>query len=143
MKTIITKQPHEIPEVAEFEQVKTRLRAIKQANAQFFNEFEQLISEYNQKLEAAEKAVRAQQVRCGDFDLYQTVLKVDGEKLFTAIGREEFLSIGGTITMETSYKITAKRLEIAKAQQKVDTTLCDEVVTEEMRYHRPPPAGLP
>lgn len=132
-----------VPEVAAFEQAKQQLQSFKAANSQFFDVLDRLVEEYNTRLEAAEKAVRAQQASCGDFDFYQKATKIDGKALHDAVGREVFISIGGTIKMEAAYKVDGKRLQLALAQQRVTKELVEEVTKEEPRYHTPKPAVLP
>lgn len=135
--------PQQIPEVIAFHNAKAQLEWFKQQNPQLFSTLDVLIDNYNTTLEAAEKAVRGANASCGDFDMYQRITKVDGKALHDAVGREAFISIGGTIKKETTYKVDNKRLQLAVAQNKVPKEVVDEVTKEEPRYHMPKPAVMP
>lgn len=134
---ISTKNIADIPEVVSYEQAKQMLNNFKAANPKFCETLAQLAEQYNQCREAAEKAVKALNVSCGDFDLYQKADKVDGDKVLDALGRDLFVEIGGTIKAKNEAKITAKQLQLALARNAIEQELYDEVVTEEPRYHKP------
>ena len=62
-----------------------------------FEQYEVLVEDHNSKLEQAEKVVRAQEVTCGPFELYQWQTKYKAEALYDAVGREQFLTGLGVI----------------------------------------------
>jgi hypothetical protein len=132
-----------IPEVMAFEQAKEDLARYKQCYAQIVQGLEACIERYNSTLEAADKAVRSLKASSGDFEYYQKATKIDAKSLHDAVGRETFLTIGGTLKTETVYKVDPNRLQLAVAQQKVSAELVSEVTKEEARYHTPKPAVLP
>jgi len=135
--------PSRVPEVQSFELAKGRLQAFKDANPKFFEVLEGLVHEYNISREAADKAVRAQCISCGDFDFYQKQTKIDGKALHDALGRGAFIKAGGTIKMEAKYAVDKKKLELAVAQGLVSAELAAEVTKEEARYHTPEAVSLP
>jgi len=135
---IQTKQPEEIPEVAEFQQSKEMLQAFRDANPEFFQHYDALVDDYNQKREAAEKAVRAEGVKCGDFDAYQSFKKYDWKKLLTSVGRDRFLEIGGWVKNKKEAGGDSKALEIAITKGLVSQELVDDCATVETRWHVPP-----
>jgi len=140
---ISTSDIQAIPEMVAYEQAKQMLYNFKAANPQFFEMLSQLTEQYNQTREAADKAVRALGVSCGDFDLYQKVDKVDGDKLLNALGRDLFIEIGGSIKGKSEAKIGHKQLQTAVARGVVDQELYNDVVKEEPRYHTPPECIVP
>lgn len=137
------KPVEEIPEVQAFNIARDQLQAFKEANTQFFDVLDTLIQRYNDTLEAADKAVRSHGASCGDFDYYQKQTKVDAKTLYESVGRESFLKAGGVISTKAEYKIDAKKLSLAVAQNIIAKPLADEVTKEEPRYHAPKPAVLP
>lgn len=140
---IPTKSPAEIPEVQAFEEVKAILLAFREANPQFFQHYDALIEDYNQKREAADKAVRAADVSCGSWDQFQRYTSYDWEKLYEAVGRERFIEAGGKIINKKVFKGDAKRLEMAIAQGVVPKEVADECTDIESKYHSPPVAVVP
>ena len=126
-----------ILEVVEYEQTKTALHQFLQQNQTVFDSYQQLVEMYNTALEAANKAVRAQSVSCGDFDLYQRNDKVDAEALHTAVSREDFLSMGGSVTMTRKVKVDKLRFLTKHAQGEVTDELFNSVVSYEDKYHTP------
>jgi hypothetical protein len=132
-----------IPEVVAFDQAKQRLLQFKAANSAYYDALTQLVEDYNQKLEAADKVVRAQQVSCGDFDLYSKRPAVDGKALHDALGRPLYITVGGSVAFAVAYKVDAKKLQLAAAQGLVPQNIMDETVSETQMYHTPKSVGLP
>lgn len=141
--SINVKDPASINEVQAYCTAKARLQAFKDANPKFFEMLEMLVNEYNITREAAEKAVRTLNVSCGDFDYYQTQMKVDGGALHDALGRAHFLKVGGTIKMEAKYTMDKKKLDLAVAQGLIPSSVATAVSKEEPRYHVPDALVLP
>lgn len=132
-----------IPEVAAFQEVKNRFVAFKQANPQFFEFLESLAEEYNDKLEAAAKAVRDQGVRCGDFDLYQWQEKVNAEQLYQSMGYENFMAVGGKMSTVTVYEADKSRVKGFIASGKIPPEVAEVVFKREPRFHKPEKVNLP
>ena len=132
-----------IPEVAAFEDVRQRLAAFKEANKAFFDYLDALSEEYNQKLEAADKAVRARGVSCGEFELYQYNTKYNPELLYQYLGRDRFLEVGGKIIQQTVYDVDKGLVDAAIASKTIPENIAGEVRKKEARYHKPDKAVLP
>jgi hypothetical protein len=115
----------------------------KQLNPQFFEQLGQYLEHLNQTREAAEKAVRAAGVKCSDFDLYQQVERVDGDKVLNAVGREKFIAGGGSIKTKNEAKMGIRQLKTMLARGEIDQELYEEVVKVENRYHVPNAGALP
>lgn len=143
MAQVLTRDPQDIPEVSAYEQAKQMYEAFKAQNPQLIENLRQFLEHLNQTREAAEKAVRAAGVSCGDFNLYQQVEKVDGEKVLNAKGRERFIAMGGSIKVSHDAKIGLKQLKTALARGDIDRELYDECVKIENRYHTPREGALP
>jgi len=140
---IPTKLPTEIPEVQAFEDARAMLYAFREANPQFFQHYDALVEDYNQKREAADKAVRAADVSCGSWDQYQRYTAYDWEKLYEALGRERFIEAGGKIGSKKMFKGDVKRLEMAIAQGIVPKDVAEACTEIETKYHVPPAAVVP
>jgi hypothetical protein len=147
MAATSTNDPQEVvaaqQAVAEYEDAKAMLEAFKQQNGPLIEQLRQFLEHYNQTREAAEKAVRAAGISCGDFDLYQQVNKVDGEKALSSAGREKFIRIGGSVKTTVSAKIGIKQWDTALARGEIDTETYEECKKLENRYHTPESGALP
>lgn len=75
--------------------------------------YKQLIEERNQQLQVAEHLVRALEVSCGPFQRTHVTVKHDPEALHTALGRDQFLAVGGSVNTQTVYTVDKERVEIA------------------------------
>lgn len=126
-----------IPEVADFEAVKQKYKAFRQANEPFFKYLDELQEQYNQKLEAANKAVRSRNASCSDFHLYNRIIKYNPEAMLTALGREDFLRLGGKETVQTVYSVDKTRAESAITASNIPKHVVDSFRSEEPRYHTP------
>jgi len=133
----------EIPEVVNFENVKARYHKFKQDNAAYFQYLNQIQEEYNIALQAAEKAVKVNQVSCGDFHYYLKLDKIDDDMAYQIHGHEKFLALGGTIETVTIRKMDKTRY-MSNVQAGVVTA--DErqlTVKTEPRYHKPEGMNVP
>lgn len=142
-KTRINEVPSDaLPEVAAYQEVKDRYRAFKAANPAFFEYLDKLQEELNQKLQAADKAVRARQVSCGEFELYQWQTTYNAEELLQAMGRDKFLQVGGTMTTQTVYGVDKARVDAAIAAQDIPPTVAERVRIRHPRFHKPDALGV-
>jgi hypothetical protein len=133
----------QIPEVAAYQDVKARYEAFKTANPEFFRFLSELQEEMNQKLEAAEKSVRAKKVSCGDFELFQFKTTYDAEELLQALGRDRFLEVGGTMTTQTVYGVDKARVEASIASGGIAQDVAERVRTKSPSYHKPTKLEIP
>jgi hypothetical protein len=129
--------PRDIPEVADFIDADDRVKEFKEQYKDVFEQYEQMVSERNDKLEAAEKIVRAHKVTCGPFVLYQYQTKYNAQALYDAVGRDDFLKLGGNIQTVPKYEIDKKAFEAMVAQKKIAPTVVEAVVEISPRYKCP------
>lgn len=135
--------PAEIPEVVEFLDAQDALQAFKDEHAHVFSQLGELTERYNSTLEQAEKICRSKDVGCGPIDLYQYAVKYNATALFNAVGRDQFLALGGEAKTVTEYSLDKGRFEAAVAQKKVPKEVVDQVRKEVANYHVPPKLVLP
>jgi len=133
----------EIPEVVAFEETKSRLRAFREANKQFFEYLSGLLAEYNDNEDLAEAAVRARQVSCGDFELYQYSTRYDPDFMLARYGREQFLKMGGKIDMVQRVTLDEKRVDIHIESGAIAAEDAEQIRKKSPSYHTPKPFGLP
>lgn len=127
----------QIPEVQHFLEVKDRVERLKEAYPEVFEQLQVLTQDYNQALEAAEKAVRARKVSCGPFNLYQWQTKYDADKLHEELGKEEFLRVGGKIQTITQYEVDKAKLEAHITSGSIPKEVVEEVREVSPRYKKP------
>lgn len=133
----------EIPEVLNFESVKARYAKFKQDNPAFFQYMNQLQEEYNIALQAAEKAVKAKKVSCGDFHYYLRLDKIDEDMAYQIHGHEKFLALGGSVETVTVRKMDKTRY-MSNVQSGVVTKEESSItVKTEPRYHKPEGMNVP
>lgn len=137
-----TIDPSEIPEVVAFEEAKLKLQRFREAYQDMFAMLEPLVEEYNDKLEAASKAVSARRVSCGDFSKISETVTYDADKLFELVGHDKFLTIGAIATKQV-FTIDKKRVELAIQAGSIGPDVVDEVRKITPRYSKPKPVVLP
>lgn len=133
----------EIPEVQEFMAAEQRIQEFKDMYPGLFEELEELVEQRNALEQAAEQKVRAMNVSCGPFDRYQVSQKYNAEKFFDAMGREDFLKMGGTIEQTQKFSIDKKVFDSMAAQGKIPKHVVEAVKTESPSYHVPDKIVLP
>jgi hypothetical protein len=117
--------------------VKARYDTFRATNPAFFAHLDALEEEINTKLEAADKAVRARGISCGDFHLYSYSTKYNPEELLQAMGREKFMQVGGTMTTQTVYGVDKARVDASIASKDIDESVAEKVRVKQPRYHSP------
>ena len=126
-----------IPEVKAYEDAKEMVQVFTDQHANVFSTYHQLMDTLKQKRDAADKIVRAKEVSCGDWDLYQFQVKVDAEAMFNALGMESFLRFGGTTSVKTVYDADKAKVEAAIARGDISEELAGTILTKSPRYHSP------
>lgn len=128
---------NEIPEVSALQEVQQRIQIVRDANAEFFQQYGELVEEYNEKLDAAIKAVRARQVSCGDIIKFQEAKKYDAEACYQYRGHQDFLSVGGKVRQIAQYDLDKRLYEAAHQAGQVSDEEYERVVSITPRYHKP------
>lgn len=129
--------PNTIPEVAAYRETKDMIDMFRQRHSHIFEAYDNLLEDLAQKREAADKIVRAKQVSCDDWDLYQFQTKIHPDKLYNALGMDGFLRVGGSTSVQTIYDVDKAKLEAAIARGEVPAEVANEVIVKSPRYHAP------
>ena len=132
-----------ISEVAALEQTKERLKKFMADNAQLFEWLNQLIEEYNDRLQAADKAVRARQVSCGDFELGSFQTKYDWDYMYERYGRDEFLERGGKLETVQVKSGDKKRVDLQIDSGKIAVEDAEHIRKKTPKFSGPKPIGMP
>jgi len=140
---ITTVEPETIEEVVSYQQAIAGWEAFKSANPELFQLMEAHINDLEQKRQAADKAVRTADVSCGPIIQKTRNLKVNGDKLLSALGREEAIKCGAVISETRAVKVDMKRYEIAKAQGLVSDEIAEDVQEVGTTYSVPKELRLP
>lgn len=127
----------DIPEVATFEESRASLEAFKYSHKRIFDEYDQLVQDFNTKLEAADKVVRAREVSCGSWELYQQQTQIDVDALYDALGREKFLAVGGKLQTVTNRGLDKTKFNSAITRGDIPEKVVQDVVKQSPRYHAP------
>lgn len=132
----------DIPEVVAFVDADARVKDFREQYADVFEAYGKLVQERNQALENAEKVVRAHEVTCGPFDLFQYQTTYDAQKFFEAVGRDQFLKLGGEVKTVPQYSIDKKAFDAYAAQKKIAPSVVEQVVSVSPKYKVPKPISL-
>ncbi len=124
--------------VQDFEVAEKTITLFEEEHADVFGVYKQLIEERNQKLQAAETAVRGLDVSCGPFDRYTESILYDAAILFQHLGsRAKFLEVGGSINTETVYSIDRERVEVAIKTGAIPANVVPAFKKVSSSYHTP------
>jgi hypothetical protein len=143
MKKIEEVPVHEIPEVLEFLDANERLEEFKARNPELLSQLAILIEDYNNAMENADKAVRAKGVNCGPWEQLTPSVKYDGEKLYSAVGREDFVRLGGVVRQINDYVIDKGVIEAAISANRLPQQIVELVRTVGRKYKSLPKGQLP
>lgn len=132
-----------IPEVEDFLTAKKALEELEEQHEDTFGRYRELVAEYNRTLEQADKAVRAQGISVGPFIRSHVVTKIDADKLYDLVGRDEFLRLGGKLETVVQYSIDKTKFMSLSSSNQIPKDLIEAVVTEAPNYKTPKPVKLP
>jgi hypothetical protein len=132
-----------VPEVAALEQTKARMRKFMEDNSQFFEWWTELVEEYNDRLQAAEKAVRARQVSCGELELGSYQTRYDWEYMYERYGREGFLERGGKLNTVVVKDGDKKRVDMQIDSGKIPAEDAQHIRKKGPKFTIPKPIGMP
>lgn len=131
-----------VPLVAELLEIEEEIKELKAKHPDLFAHLQELIDDYNDKLAAAEKEVRALGVSCGPFIASKTIVRYDAEKMFDELGQYLFLEAGGVIEKRAVYSIDKNKLEAAIASGVVPEESVSQFKTESHSYRTPKKMSL-
>lgn len=133
----------DVPEVLEFLDAKEELDSFREKNASIMQQYAALCEQYNTTLEAADKKIRQMKVNCGPFVQLTPQVKIHAEKLYNAIGRDEFRKMGGIIGTASTYTIDKKTFEAAVARRSIPEEIVPVVKEVIVKYTNIPKAVIP
>lgn len=138
--------PSDITEVSDFIESDAMLRSFVEQHANIFNQFWELAADYNQKLQAAEKAVRSRGVSCGPFVRFSQMVKDDWQAFYTYCNgdKDEFMKGGvGKIKRITKYEGDSKALTIRIETGEIPEEDVGIFRSVSPRYKKPDPISIP
>jgi hypothetical protein len=133
----------QLPEVGQFVNADERVKAFKEVHADLFGEYQQLVNERNTLWQQADQAVRSQAVSCGPWDRYSETVKYDADALYEAVGRDEFLRLGGTIKTVQQRNIDRDHIKVRIEAGELNAEVVDRVRKVTGTYHAPKKMELP
>lgn len=139
----VTVSPQEIPEVRELLEAEERIQELLATNPEFYKQLCDLVSERNQKLEAAEKVVRAQGVSCGPFTKKSETIFINAEKLFDELGEEGYKAVGGYTETVVEYKVDRTRFLTYLASNQIPEDVAAVCTEKRPSYSSPDAFHLP
>lgn len=132
-----------IPKVQAFIEAKNRIEEFRANNYSIFKHYEQLISDYNDLLEDAEKEVRAKGVTCGPFIAFGDNSKINVDKLYDELGEDLFLKAGGTIETKRVLSIDKLKFEALADSGSIPQEVVSTCWEQGFRYRAPEKVRLP
>lgn len=136
-----TVDPSKILEVAEFIETSDMLHTFIEQHATVFQRYEQIAGVYNQRLQAADKAVRAKGVSCGPFIRFSQQIKINwkGFHDWCEGDKERFMDGGGSVKKVAQYSGEAKTMEIRIATGEIPEEEAAAFRVISPRYKKPDP----
>jgi len=144
MKTQVqTIHPDKVKKVKRYLDALERLQAFKAEHYELFQEFAQLLQEYNAALEDAEKEVRAKGINCGPFTVCGEMTKIDVDKLYDELGEDDFLRVGGSIETKRVLAVDKKKFEALAESGSLPKEVVEACFTKTLKFKAPNKAELP
>jgi len=116
-----------IKAVEEFRTAEKTIEIFSNDNAALMEEYRQLLEERNQKMEAADVAIRGVDASYGPWDRFTADIRYNPTVLYQHIGQKKFLEIGGIIGTEPTYSIEGERIELAIAKGEIPAAVVPAV----------------
>ena len=132
-----------IAQVRAFRRAQKDLAELEAKHPAVFKKLRELATVYNATLEAADHAVRAQRVSCDPFVLDHYAAKVKPSALCEAVGRAEFVRLGGSIGTTETFEIDRKIFDALVARGELGEETVAAAVTYIPHYGRLSPLSIP
>lgn len=133
----------DMPEVKDFLAAKHRWEQLQEKHYDLFREIRAAAEDYNDTLEAADKAVKGTKSSCGPFQLMNVAETYDVPALFEILGEKEFLALGGALKTQIVPEISKEKIKQAHAVGKLPDECVDYVLKQTYRYRRVKKIELP
>ena len=131
--------PEEIPEVREYLETVETIEVFRREHKKVFEQYDELIEQHNQRLEAADKTVRAREISSGPFVRTREQPIYDAKAFYDAVGQDKFLNHGGRINTVVQYEIDKEKVGRDIAAGKIDPHVVDIFRTLRPYYKTPKP----
>jgi len=140
---IKTIAPEELKKVNHFLEIQDRIEDFKEKHKAVFEQFEELVQEYNTALEDAEKEVRLRGVNCGPFVVCGEQTQVNVDKLYDELGENNFLTVGGTLETKRVLSVDKKRFAAMVDSNSIPKEVVETCFSRSLKYKVPHKAELP
>lgn len=133
----------QVAEVKAFLKVERALAQLKKNFPTAFEKLLRLQPQYNAALEAAQAVLKAKKVGCGPFDLYEFAARRNMAAFVDAVGKSEFVRLGGEIKPSETFVFDAKRFDALVVAEKISPEVEARVVAYDAKFHAPKPISIP
>lgn len=141
MKTLTTESLP--PKVEALKEAETRIKSFKKAHAKLFREFDELLQDYNQKLEDAETEARAMGESVGPFSVIGYQTKIDAERLLEELGPDDFEKVGGRTEVQRVLLVDRVKFEAYAESGLIPTEVLESCYQKKPKFKTPKRAELP
>lgn len=133
----------EIPEVQAYLDAMAAISAFTTVHATTMQTLRTLVEDANSKRQAADKVVRARDVFCGPWKKHNVKIEYDAQALMDAIGREQFLKVGGHIETQKVYSVDKNTVEASIATGQIPKDVVGNFRKESVSYASPKDLVVP
>jgi hypothetical protein len=135
--------PSEVGAVEEYILAREALDKFMEEFQEIFDIYKDMAEHVNDAMERADKDVRARNVSCGPWDKYQVQTKYDAKALYEAMGRDDFLAVGGKVSTVSKYDVDKAKVNASIDRGLIPPEVAAEIRIKSPRYKAPKEIGLP
>jgi hypothetical protein len=128
-----------IKAVKSYETYERRVAAFESDNREIFEGYDAMLEELERKRQVADALIRKTDATFGPWERFSEQRSYDVQALYTLLGKEKFLALGGTETEMPVIEFERKLLELQIKKRAIPASIVSQIVNVTSKYRAPKP----
>lgn len=125
--------------VKSYETYERRVAAFESEHRETFQSYDGMLEELERKRQVADATIRVTDASFGPWERFSEQRNYDTQALYTLIGKERFLELGGTETQMPVIEFERDKLELAIKKREIPSKVVAQIVKVISKYRAPKP----
>jgi hypothetical protein len=130
-----------IKAIKSYETLEKKIALLDSEHSEFLKTREGYLEELERKRQVADAAIRAIDASFGPWERFSEQKTYDINGLYSLIGEDKFIELGGTVSQLPVYDLERDTLEVAIAAKKIPKSVVENILKITPKYRAPKPRG--
>jgi hypothetical protein len=128
-----------IKAIKSYETVEKKISLFESEHSEIFKTYDEMLEDLERKRRVADPAIRSTDASFGPWQRLTEQRTYDTDALYSLIGEEKFLDLGGTVSQMPIFDLEKDKLEVAIAARKIPKSVVDAILKITPKYRAPKP----